>query len=92
MTQKSKIRYTNIKLQYSDVAMIFDDIPTEFDQSNTGWSMKTSTIGRRFVRDLVKDKMQCQRWSIVKDRLKSLTKWVQMQSIFDCTRTRPFFL
>ena len=30
--------------------MIFDDIPAEFDGTNTGWSMKTSTAGRRFVR------------------------------------------
>jgi len=44
--------------QYSDVAMIFDDIPTEFDGSNSGWSMKTSTVGRRFARELIKEKAQ----------------------------------
>ena len=41
---------------YSDIAMIFDDIPVEFDGSNTGWSMKTSTAGRRFVRELTGEK------------------------------------
>jgi len=65
--------------KYSDVAMIFDDIPTEFDGSNSGWSMKTSTVGRRFARELIKEKAKstlenCKRQIEVFDEMDSSAK------------------
>ena len=79
LTPEVKDKIYKHQAQYSDVAMIFDDIPTEFDQSNTGWSMKTSTTGRRFVRDLVKDKamstmVNCKRQIEVFDQMGSDAK------------------
>lgn len=56
LTPEIKDKIYRHQAKYSDIAMIFDDIPVEFDGSNTGWSMKTSTAGRRFVRELTGDK------------------------------------
>jgi len=56
LTPEIKDKIYKHQAEHSDIAMIFDDIPVEFDGSNTGWSMKTSTAGRRFVRELTGDK------------------------------------
>ena len=53
LTPEIKDKIYKHQAKYSDIAMIFDDIPVEFDGSNSGWSMKTSTFGRRFARDLI---------------------------------------
>lgn len=56
LTPEIKDNIYRHQAKYSSVAMIFDDIPTEFDGSNTGWSMKTSTAGRRFAKELIDEK------------------------------------
>lgn len=56
LTDEIKDKIYRHQAQYSDIGMIFDDIPTEFDGSNTGWSMKTSTAGRRFAKELIQEK------------------------------------
>jgi len=53
LTHEIKDKIYRHQAAWSDVAMIFDDIPVEFDGSNSGWSMKTSTAGRRFIREEV---------------------------------------
>jgi len=55
LTPEIKDKIYKHQAKYSDIAMIFDDIPVEFDGSNSGWSMKTSTFGRRFARDLISE-------------------------------------
>jgi len=56
LTSEVKDKIYKHQGKYSNVGMIFDDIPTEFDGTNTGWSMKTSTAGRRFAKELIEEK------------------------------------